>query len=406
MRFALKADTNFANSLFSGFKIWVVGGETVKVIHLISGGDTGGAKTHVLTLLENLRKQNIDAELLCIMEGIFTVEAREKGIPVTVIPQEKRWDISVIKKILTYINESGCDLVHCHGARANYIALFIMNKVKVPMITTLHSDYKLDFKGNAHKQMIYTPINAFALRRFGNILAVTEAFKNMLVKRGFKAERLHVIYNGIDFNRELKAVPPSEFMEKAGLFYDNSKKYVGIAARMYAVKGVEVFLGAAKLLAENHKDTVFLVLGDGEMMGECKRFVEENNLTEQVKLLGQIQGEELMNSYYSFVDINTLTSYSESFPYALLEGARYARATVATAVGGIPEMIKDGETGYLAPSGNCQVLAEKIEKLLNDDSLRHKIGNNFYEDAKERFSVERMAATHMDIYKAIINKEK
>lgn len=378
----------------------------MKIIHLISGGDTGGAKTHVLTLLENLRKQNIDAELLCIMEGIFTKEAREKGIPVTVIPQAKRWDIGVIKKILAYINESGCDLVHCHGARANYIALFIMNKVKAPMITTLHSDYKLDFKGNARKQMIYTPINAFALRRFGNILTVTEAFKNMLVKRGFKADRLHVIYNGVDFNRELKAAAPSEFMEKSGLFYDNSKKYVGIAARMYAVKGVEVFLGAAKILAPKHKDTVFLVLGDGDMMPECKRFVEENHLTDQVKLLGQIQGEELMNSYYSFVDINTLTSYSESFPYALLEGARYGRATVATAVGGIPEMIRDGETGFLAPSGNCEVLAEKIGSLLDDDSLRHKIGNNFYEDAKERFSVESMAKTHTDIYKAIINKEK
>lgn len=378
----------------------------MKVIHLISGGDTGGAKTHVLTLLDNLRKMNIDAELLCIMEGIFTREARELGIPVTVIPQVRRWDIGVIRKILAYINQSGCDLVHCHGARANYIAMFIMGKVKVPMITTLHSDYKLDFKGNARKQMIYTPINAFALRRFKHILTVTKAFKNMLVSRGFDSSRLHVIYNGIDFNKPLKAVSPQEFMSHAGLDYDDSKKYVGIAARMYAVKGVDVFLGAAKLLYDKHPDTVFLVLGDGDMMPQCRDFVEKNAIGDRVRLLGQIQGEELMNGYYAMVDVNTLTSYSESFPYALLEGARYAVATVATAVGGIPEMIRDGVTGYLAPGGDCAAIAQKIGMLLDDDQMRIKMGKEFYEDARNRFSVESMARTHVDIYNHIIDKEK
>lgn len=378
----------------------------MKVIHLISGGDTGGAKTHVLTLLDNLRKMNIDAELLCIMEGIFTREARGLGIPVTVIPQVRRWDIGVIRKILAYINQSGCDLVHCHGARANYIAMFIMGKVKVPMITTLHSDYKLDFKGNARKQMIYTPINAFALRRFKHILTVTKAFKNMLVSRGFDSSRLHVIYNGIDFNKPLKAVSPQEFMSHAGLDYDDSKKYVGIAARMYAVKGVDVFLGAAKLLYDKHPDTVFLVLGDGDMMPQCRDFVEKNAIGDRVRLLGQIQGEELMNGYYAMVDVNTLTSYSESFPYALLEGARYAVATVATAVGGIPEMIRDGVTGYLAPGGDSAAIAQKIGMLLDDDQMRIKMGKEFYEDARNRFSVESMARTHVDIYNHIIDKEK
>lgn len=376
----------------------------MKIIHLISGGDTGGAKTHVLTLLDNLRKLNIDVELLCIMESIFTDEAKAMGIPVTVIPQTRRWDLSANRKIRDYINSSDCDLVHCHGARANYIALFIKHSLKVPVITTLHSDYKLDFKDNIRKQMIYTPINAFALRRFKNILTVTSAFRDMLIKRGFKAQRLHVIYNGVDFNKELKAVTPAQFMDKAGLFYDNSKKYVGIAARMFAVKGVDVFLQAAKILAPKHPDTIFLVLGDGDMMPQCKAFVKDNKLEGQVKLLGQIQGEEFMNAYYSFVDVNTLASYSESFPYALLEGARYARATVATAVGGIPEMIEGGRTGFLVPSGDPERLADKIGALLDDDELRAKLGKNFYEDARNRFSVESMAKTHVEIYKQIIAK--
>ena len=146
----------------------------MKILHFISGGDTGGAKTHVFTLLTNLKERNIDVELLCIMESSFTEEARKLGLKVTVIPQVKRYDLTVNQKICRYINESGCDLLHCHGARANFIVMFIMKKIRVPAITTIHSNYKLDFKGNRRKQMLYTPMNAMALKKFRHMLCVTQ----------------------------------------------------------------------------------------------------------------------------------------------------------------------------------------------------------------------------------------
>lgn len=376
----------------------------MKIIHFISGGDTGGAKTHVLTLLENLRKLNIDVELLCIMEGIFTEEARELGIPVTIIPQIRRYDLSVNKKVCDYINNSGCDLVHCHGARANYISLFIMHNVRVPMITTLHSDYKLDFKDNMRKQIVYTPINSYALRRFDHILCVTNAFKNMLIQRGFKEKRIEVIYNGIDFKPKLETLDKERFYDRLHIKYNPNKKYVGIAARLFAVKGVDVFLKAANVLVKRCDNIDFIVLGDGEMWDSCEAYVKENNLEGRVHLAGQIMNSVVMNSFYKHIDVNTLSSYSESFPYALLEGARMRRATVATAVGGIPEMIEDSVSGYLVPSGDYNAFADRLEILCNNDELRLKMGNAFYDRALENFSVESMANTHINIYKKIIKE--
>lgn len=376
----------------------------MKILHFISGGDTGGAKTHVLTLLENLKKFNIDVELLCIMEGIFTEEARELGIPVTIIPQTRRYDLSVNRKICDYINSSGCDIVHCHGARANYISLFIMHKIKVPMITTLHSDYKLDFKDNVRKQMFYTPINSFALRRFDHILCVTDAFKNMLVERGFKKNRIEVIYNGIDFKPELEVVEKEAFYDRLHIKYNPNKKYVGIAARLYAVKGVDVFLKAADVLSKKCDNIDFIVLGDGDMWDYCESYVKEKGLEGRVYLAGQIMNSIVMNSFYKYIDVNTLSSYSESFPYALLEGARMKKATVATAVGGIPEMIEDGKSGYLVPSGDYEAFADRLEELCNNDELRTKLGNEFYNRALNNFSVESMANTHINIYKKIIKE--
>jgi glycosyltransferase, group 1 len=378
----------------------------MKVLHFISGGDSGGAKTHVLTLLSNLRKLNIDAQLLCIMEGIFTEEARELGIPVKIIRQSKRYDLSVIKKISDYMNQSGADLIHCHGARANYIYIMLKNKIKVPVITTLHSDYKLDFKDNWRKQMIYAPINSFALRRFKHILTVTESFKNMLIERGFKADRLSVIYNGLNFNEKLPYMPKEEFFKAVNVPYNKNKKYVGIAARLYAVKGVDVFLKAAKEVSKQTENIDFVVLGDGDMWDKCQSYIAENNLADRVYMAGQIIDPVIMNSFYNAMDVNTLTSYSESFPYALLEGARMKTATVATAVGGIPEMIEDGKSGYLVESGNEKMLADRMIKLCNDSKLNEDMGNSFYNRASTLFSVEKMAETHIEIYNKVIKEFK
>lgn len=377
----------------------------MKILHFISGGDTGGAKTHVLSLLKSLRQKNIDAQLLCIMEGIFTEEARALGIPVTVIPQAKRWDISVIGKIKKFIAESGCDMVHCHGARANYIALFIMNSVGVPMATTLHSDYKLDFAGNARKNMIYTPINAFALRRFKHILTVTDAFRKMLVERGFKPERLKVIYNGCDFSKDVSKPARAEFLERFGLKNDDTV-YVGIAARFFEVKGVNVFLQGAKEFANAAPDAKveFIVLGTGELEDEYKKYAADNGL-DKVHFLGHISDEALMCGFYNAVDVNCLTSYSESFPYALLEGARAGKATVATAVGGIPEMIDDGVNGCLIASGDHKAFAAVIKLLAENRELREKYGKAFYEKARAKFSVDSMAERHIEIYKNIIAED-
>lgn len=375
----------------------------MKVLHFISGGDTGGAKTHVLTLLAKLREQNVDVELLCIMEGIFTEEARKLNIPVNIILQKKRYDMTVIKKIKKFINENNYDIVHCHGARANYIAAFIQKKVNVPMITTLHSDYKLDFKDSKYKQIIYAPINYFALKRFRYILTVTKAFKNMLIERGFHNDRLFVVYNGISFDREPVFISKEEFFEKYRIKYDCGKKYVGIAARLNVVKGIDIFLKMAFDVCEKNKDVCFIIAGDGDDFEKYKKLISESLFSDRIFMIGHIND---IDSFYNAIDINMLTSLSESFPYALLEGARMKKATVSTAVGGIPEMIVDGKTGFLVSPDNISDISEKVLKLISDTELSESFGQAFFDRAKENFSDVKMAQTHKDIYEKIVKENE
>lgn len=375
----------------------------MKVLHLISGGDTGGAKAHVLTLLTALKNLGVTVELLCIMESDFTDEAKSLGIPLTVFPQNKRYDMKVLKKIKNFINNSDFDLLHCHGARANYIAALIKGGITIPALTTLHSDYKLDFKDSWYKQLIFANINALALRQFKYILSVTNSFKQMLIERGFKKDRIDVIYNGIDFDSEIHVENKIDFLKKFGLTYDNSKKYIGIAARFQVVKGVKYFLEAAKTVCDTNKDIVFLVAGSGDLYAEFNNYIKKNNLESNIFLLGYVND---INSFYNILDVNVLSSLSESFPYALLEGAKQKKATIATSVGGIPEMIENNVTGFLVPPENSNLLAEKMVILIEDESKREKFGKEFYNKAKNNFSALKMAETHIKIYEKIKKENK
>lgn len=373
----------------------------MKVLHLISGGDCGGAKTHVLTLLKRLMKDGVNVELLCIMESSFTEDAKNINIPTKIISQKKRYSIKPIFEIKNYIKNGQYDIVHCHGARANYLAFFIQNKLDIPFVTTLHSDYKLDFKDNFFKQIIFMPINTIALRKFKYILTVTENFKNMLIKRKFKKNKIFVIYNGIDLDTPINTISKAKFLEKYNIIYDEKNIYIGIVARLETIKGLTYFLETCKEICKNNKNVVFLIAGSGNLEKSMLDYIKQNNL-ENVKMLGFVKD---INSFYNVLDINTLTSYSESFPYALLEGARMKKMAISTAVGGIPEMIQDSKTGYLTKPKNHLEIVDKINMLIKNKNLIKKLGENFYNHIYNNFSDKKMANTHIDIYKKII-KEK
>ena len=116
----------------------------MKVIHLISGGDSGGAKTHVLSLLQHLN-QTITAQLVCFRDGPFAEEARQMGIPTMICGGNNVFRTR--RKLAAYIREGGYEIIHCHGSRANMIGAMLRKVTGLPVVTTVHSDYRLDYMG-------------------------------------------------------------------------------------------------------------------------------------------------------------------------------------------------------------------------------------------------------------------
>lgn len=370
----------------------------MKVFHLISGGDTGGAKTHIMALLSAL-KEEIDVTLGVFIDDVFLDEAKALGIPTKLFLQKSRFDLSVIDKLAEFIKEQNIELVHCHGARANFIAFFLRRKVDIPFITTVHSDYRLDFKGVFYKQLIFKNLNYFALKKFKNFIAVSDNFKNMLLERGFTDKNIDVVYNGIDLNKAENCVSNEEFCKRYNL--DPNSFKIGILARLDEVKDHKTFLrGAAEFLKSENAD--FLIGGDGGHKEELVALTKELGIEKNVHFLGEIKDPF---SFLNAIQINTLTSLSESFPYVILEGGKLKKPMVASAVGGIPSIIQDDFSGYTFKSGDYKDFANKLIKLKQDDALRMKMGENLNGLIEEKYSAISMAKTHIKIYKrAILDK--
>lgn len=371
----------------------------MKVIHLISGGDSGGAKTHVLSLLQNLNK-TITAQLVCFRDGPFAEEARAMGIPTMIcggnnIPHLRR-------ELAAYIRQGGYQLIHCHGSRANMIGALLRGPTGLPVVSTVHSDYKLDYMGRPFARLTFGAINAWALRHLDYRIGVSDAMVDLLIDRGFPPDRFYAIYNGIDFTPAPSQGDRLAYLRGLGADVEENSVVVGIAARLNPVKDMSTLIRG---FAEGHKSCPRLrlvIAGDGEERQKLEDLAKELGVEKEVTFAGWISGG--MDRFYSALDVNALTSLSETFPYALTEGARFHLATVATAVGGIPYLIDQDVNGYLFTPGDWQTLGRYLAALGNGDALRREMGEKLYEKASAKFSIQSTVDTQLHIYDEIIRR--
>ena len=373
----------------------------MKVIHLISGGDSGGAKTHVLSLLQHLN-QTITAQLVCFRDGPFAEEARQMGIPTMICGGNNVFRTR--RKLAAYIREGGYEIIHCHGSRANMIGAMLRKVTGLPVVTTVHSDYRLDYMGRPLSHLTFGTINALALRRLDYRIGVSDAMVDLLISRGFPADRFYTIYNGIDFTPPPTQGDRLEYLRSLGADVDENSVVVGIAARMNPVKDMATLVRGFAAGHAKCPRLRLLIAGDGPEKDKLTALAAELGVERQVCFAGWISGG--MDRFYSALDINALTSLSETFPYALTEGARFHLATVSTAVGGIPYLIDQDVNGYLFQPGDWQALGNDLAALGNDDELRRRLGEKLYEKASTQFSIQKTVSTQLQIYASILRRHR
>ncbi|WP_188206914.1 glycosyltransferase family 4 protein [Alkalibacillus aidingensis] len=369
----------------------------MKVMHVISGGETGGSKNHIISLLQQFTQREI---LLVVMqEGMLSQEAEAAGISVINLNQKSRYDLKARKRLKEITISENVDIIHTHGARANWFVATIINKLNVKWITTVHSDPIHDFMKTGLKGKIFTRLNLWTYQKIDHFFAVSEPFKDNLVHLGVPERKITTILNGIKFENQGEST-----LTRNDLSIDKDAFVITMVARLHPIKGHKELIQAIRQVIDNHPDQrIDLVLvGDGTEREALEELAKDQNIQPNIHFLGY---RDDVWDIYRLSNVGILTSYSESFPLALLEAAREKLPLIATRVGGIPQLVE--KYGWVIEPKSVESIVEALEEALrhfNEGTLTN-IGEQQYTYAKENFSVERLSQqtrnTYIEIKKEI-----
>ena len=366
-------------------------------MHVMGGGDVGGAKTHIMNMVTGLAQRG-EVMLVSFRAGPFADEARERGIDVRVI--ERHNPLRAAHAMRDLVDQFQPDIIHCHGGRANLMGAIVRRSRRVPVLTTVHSDYRLDYLGNPLKQHTFGAANAVALRFLDFYQPVADRMARTLIERGFDPERIVKIYNGMDFHRPEGDFDRAQYLkDNYGTEIDDGDVLCGIAARLTAVKDIATTVRAfAAALADAPQLRLFIA-GEGEDEEMLKKLAAQLHVSDRVTFCGWVSPIE---PFFRAMDINLLSSVSETFPYSILEGVCAGCATICSDVGGMPELIDTGENGYIFPVGDYKKLSEYMARLANDAALRERFAQALYEKASRDFSKDKMCERQEANYRHLL----
>lgn len=366
-------------------------------MHVMGGGDVGGAKTHIMNMVTGLSVRN-EVMLVSFRAGPFADEARERGIDVRVI--ERHNPFRAARAMRALVDEFQPDIIHCHGGRANLMGAMVRRTRRVPVLTTVHSDYKLDYLGNPFKQHTFGAANAVALRFLDFYQPVADRMARTLIERGFDPERIVKMYNGMDFHRPEGEFDRAQYLkENYGAEIEDGDVLCGIAARLTAVKDIATTVRAFAAALHDAPQLRLFIAGEGEDEDMLKKLCTQLGVSDRVTFCGWVSPVE---PFFRAMDINLLSSVSETFPYSILEGICAGCATICSDVGGMPELIDTGENGYIFPIGDFKKLSEYMVRLANDAELRQTFAQALYEKASRDFSKDKMCERQEANYRHLL----
>lgn len=369
----------------------------LKVLQVIGGGEIGGAERHLLTLMRLMDRERFTPELLCLCRGPFAPQCRQEGITTHEVIMRHKLDLTTVAPIRHLIRKQDIDIVHTHGVRANLVARIAGRAEGIPVVTTFHSLLRYDYSSQA-EAWVARVLTRLTNNRTDRFIAISGAVKEDLIAMGVAPDKVQVIYNGLDVSLLVPGDDPNAVRRKLGIL--PGQRVVAMVGRLHAVKGHVYLLQAARQIVTQYDDVVFLLVGEGPERQQIERTVEELGLSDKVIMTGYYPN---ISELYPIMDMLCLPSLMEGMGLVLLEAMYFGVPVVATQVGGIPEVIIDGESGLLVAPGNSEALAVAITWLLDDFYLRQRLIAGGRQRAQE-FTVEKMVHHTEKVYAGLVSR--
>jgi len=384
----------------------------LKICHVITRLIVGGAQENTLLTIKGHLEKGHEVELATGFspgrEGKLLENAQYGDFPVVEFPDLVReispWhDLKAYFALKKYFKKNKFDVVHTHSSKAGIIGRMAARAAKVPVVVhTVHGQAFHPYQSRL-KNRLFIFLERFAAGKCDKIYAVAQAMIDQCVDaKVAKREKYMVVYSGMDTAAFDRAQRDNALRKKLGI-PENALTVVTVA-RLFAQKGYEYVIPAAQKVLATHPDTHFLFVGDGPMYDELTEKLQTAGILGNFHFAGLVPPDEVA-SYIAQADMLWHLSLHEGLPRAVVQALAVGIPALGFALDGTPEVIIDGETGFLTAAEDISAVAEKTEILLNDPAMRSRFGQAGKKKVLDQFAWRKMADILEDEYAFLLNRK-
>lgn len=387
----------------------------MKVLILITKSNWGGAQRYVYDLATNLAKNSYEVEVMAGGKGLLIEKLIQAGIKANgELPITRDvsifGDIKVFFKIFSLLREKRPDILHVNSSKMGGLGALAGRLVGIRKIVFTAHGWAFNEERTFISKMIIKFLHWITIILSHQTIAVSGALQNQLINWPWLDNKITIVHNGIEpksvFSKvnarfELaKIFPPiSEFMKN-----DKDLTIIGSIGELHKIKGYEYAIRAVNGLIENlrakgiNKKIVYLIVSSGEEKDNIEKLIKDLKMESNIFLLGYVIDAY---QYLKAFDIFLLPSISEGLPYIGLEAGLASLPMVSTAVGGIPEMISDMKSGILIQPKKSDEIKFALEFYLTHKKTRNQHGIELHKKIIEEFSIGKMIAGTIEVYKKL-----
>ena len=358
----------------------------MRILQLISSSGFYGAEGVVLNLSCGLRNLGCDVTLGVFNAGSpenadFVDAAQLRSLEVWNLPCKSRTDLLAVAKLAQYLRHTETTIIHAHGYKADVYGYLASRVAHCHTVATCHN-----WTNRTSALQDYGKIDKFLLRRFDEVIAVSENVQSMLVQSGFAPDQIGLIHNGIDtahFRRLGRLMGPAEPFR------------IGALSRLSSEKGIDVLVRALPLILQRCPQATCVIAGEGAQREELTALAAELGVSHALSLQGFCSDTAAFLSRCSVV---AHPSRMDGMPLAILEAMSAGKAIVASSVGDIPLLLNHGKAGILVPPENPEALAAGLVRMLEDTAERNLFADAAQIRARKLYDSAAMARAYLNLY--------
>lgn len=378
----------------------------MRVLHFRSSFTFAGPEAVLLYLAVPLRRCGVETKIIAHYRRKAGEPARHRLVEETKRAglEAEQWDGNaivsprVLGRLTQELVRGRFDLLHTHDPKSNLVGLLAARRARVPVVATVHLHDTSNFRTR-----MFRVLDLQTLRFFPRIIAVSSALRAELIAAHLPDPRIGVIHNGIDVSRFGRGAAERADVWRARWGGEDGGRIITTVGRLSPQKGIHTLLQAARLITQKQPRTRFWVVGSGPLRRELEAQARSLGIDAVVHWLGH---QSDISGIMAASDVVAVPSIREGLPMVVLEALALSRPVVASAVGGISEVIEDGVSGWLVPPAEPAVLAARILHLIEHPEAGRAAGERGRARVMSEFAAHQAARQLASSYAALLGEAR